>query len=293
MTNLYQLMDDKTKENFVPEAEFDKDAWAAAKQEARTAAFDLMDQAAAAVNIDAGTREQYLDVMAQFPHHAVSNSLLIFAQKPDATRIGDSDYWSKQSARVKKGERAFSIIVPGKNEFTREDGSVGTFFDVKKVFDVSQTTAPHRSPRIYDATAVTQALITKAPVGITPVENLGGEFAVFNPSDNVIEVQTGLSENQLFFAIATELSHASMAQGDANYDRERNTNKAELAATVLAKRYGIECSRGETQAPANDSAEPQDIRAALTQVDRAAKDVGSRMDEVLDRPKERDNSRTR
>jgi hypothetical protein len=252
-----------------------------------------MDQAAAAVNIDAGTRDKYLDVMARFPHHTVSNTLLVFAQKPEATRVGDSEYWSRQNARIKQGEKGFPIIAPSKNEFVREDGSIGTFFDVKKVFDVSQTTAPRRMPRNYDQNAVIQALITKSPVDISPSENLQGEFAVFYPADNVIEVQTGLSENQLFLALATELSHASLAQGKTDYDRDGNAGKAELAATVLAKRYGIEYPSGETPQPAHDGAEPKDIKKELMEVDGAVKDVGSRVDAVLDKPKERDNSRAR
>lgn len=287
MEDIYQLIENKEVKGFTPEEEFDKEAWATKKQEEREQTYERIDRTCNEVNTDAAIRDGYLDVVAAFPNHSVSNTLLILDQKPEATRIGDVNYWSKQGAIIKKNERAFTILEPGK-EYTREDGSIGTFYNNKKVFDVSQTTARTRLPRRFDEHAVLMAIVTKSPIAIRPSDNLGGELAVYDHANQCIHVQKGLSETQLFWALSTELSHATMARGVQAYDREGSANKAELAATVLAKRYGIETVSGETPPPATPDADSQAIREALKDVRQAAKEVSDRVKNVLDKPKERE-----
>ena len=66
--------------------------------------------------------------------------LLILAQKPDATQLKDFDGWKDAGASIKRQQKGISILEPGE-EYEREDGSIGTSYNVKRVFDISQTTA--------------------------------------------------------------------------------------------------------------------------------------------------------
>lgn len=50
---------------------------------------------------------------------------------------------------MRRGQKAIPIIEPVK-EYVRDDGSIGVLYDVRKVFDVSQTTARPCLPRRVD-----------------------------------------------------------------------------------------------------------------------------------------------
>ncbi len=292
MADLYELMNETAQDDLAPKEEFDRKAWGAKKQVEREETYAKIDETALAVNSDPAARDRYLDVMARFPNHSVQNTLLIYAQRPNASRIGDGAYWASKGARIKKNERGFSVLEPGR-EYTREDGSIGTFYDPKKVFDAEQTTARTRLPRHYDAHDVLTALITTSPIPVRPVDDLQGELAVYDPHEKAVLVQRGLTEDQLFWALATEISQASLSEGKANFDREGNAGKAELAAGVLAKRYGVEQVAGDYPAPAHKEADSQEIRAALTEVRNAVQDTGNRLRAVLDKPKDREQAMRR
>lgn len=292
MSNIYDVIEKKNAQSFVPEADFDAASWSEKKQAERAETYARIDSACELVNTDADVLSSYLGVMAQFPNHSVSNTLLVFDQRPDATRIGDSAYWLKQGASIKKGERGITILEPG-NEYTRDDGSIGTFYNNKKVFDVTQTTAKMRKSRYYDAREVLSAMVWKSPITIDVAEGEAKSPAEYVPSENKITVAQGLETNEFFFALATELSHASFSRGNENYDRSANHQTAQLSALVLAKRYSIEAPSGEIQTLNLKDATPQEIRAKFSQIRDASKEISGRIHEVIDKPKARENAMER
>ena len=90
--------------------------------------------------------QQYLDVMARFPHYSFNNCLLVALQFPQATLVQGFHAWKKLGRSVKKGEKGIGIIAPligkQKDEEARSDeGSQRAIFGFKvvHVFDVSQT----------------------------------------------------------------------------------------------------------------------------------------------------------
>ena len=58
-------------------------------------------------------------------------------QYPQATQLKDFDDWGKDNVKITKGAKSISILEPV--EYTRADGSPGISYNVKKVFDVTQT----------------------------------------------------------------------------------------------------------------------------------------------------------
>lgn len=289
MKDAYQAMKEKGKDDFVPDAEFDKVEWSNNKKKERESTYELIDKAAVqAVDGEIASLDACFDVMARFPNHSVSNNLLIFAQSPEASRIGDSDYWASKGAIIKKGEKAFSILQPG-NEYTRDDGSIGVFFDVKKVFDVEQTTAKTRLPRKYDSGDVLLALIETAKIDIVPVEKLEGGQAVYDHETKTIQVLQGLSNDELFKALSTELAHVELAKGQKEYDRGGDNGIAVLSSVLLSKRMGIEASIETCGSyPAFRDHEPETFKAYLNEVRNTSKAIGDRMGDVLNKPKARE-----
>ena len=176
---------------------------------------------------------------------------------------------------MKRGEKAIHIIEPTK-EYVRDDGSIGVLYDVRKVFDVSQTTARARLPRKADPHAALASLVSHPPARIEPSDDLGGPSAEYDHAAGVIRVQRGLDEPQLLRALTTEAAHAAMARGGEGYDRDARAAQADLAANIVARRLGL----GEPAAlapPAPPGADAREVRAALDEIGRAARDLSDRM----------------
>jgi len=128
--------------------EYDKEAWAAKKKAERDEVYALADATAEAVCADGGKFRDYLDVQAAFRNYSATNALLILATKPDARRLGDKDFWRDQGVYIKRQEFGRPIkIVESNGEYTRDDGSIGVSYNIKRVYDISQTTARTRAPQ--------------------------------------------------------------------------------------------------------------------------------------------------
>jgi len=91
----------------------------------------------------------YLKTAAQFHDYSLHNTLLIFMQKPDATRVMGFHGWRKLGRFVKKGEHGIAILAPILIKANRVDQrqipteeqepQVITRFRTVFVFDLSQT----------------------------------------------------------------------------------------------------------------------------------------------------------
>ena len=81
---------------------------------------------------------QYIRLQARL-NYTVSNSLLVFLQKPDAAELREFDDWKARGAHIHKNSKAIKILEPHIAR-TRE-GEAFTAFQPKRVLDISQTTA--------------------------------------------------------------------------------------------------------------------------------------------------------
>ena len=216
---------------------------------------------------------------------------LAMAQKPEAQKIGDYGYWRDQGAYVKRQERNNPILImePGK-EYEREDGSTGTYYNAKKVYDISQTNARDRlqqaQPEITDAQLV-RAVVNNPPVAIVaaePDQMPEDKGALFEPEESCIYVRKGMSAQEIFRSVTPELALAGFADGDKNYDRNEDAFHAYCASYLLCKKYGVDTQGFDfTHAPEFfEGMEPQEVRGELSKVRDAAGDISSRMAKVLE-----------
>lgn len=196
--------------------EFDKEAWAAKKKAERDEVYALADATAEAVCADGSKFRNYLDVQATFRNYSATNALLILATKPDARRLGDKDFWRDQGVYIKRQEFGRPIkIVETNGEYTRDDGSIGVSYNIKRVYDISQTTARARVPQAasHDARALLNALIYKRPAPVQSVDELpNGIDAVYDREQNAVFVRRGLSANDLFCGLSKALAQAELAR---------------------------------------------------------------------------------
>ena len=215
------------------EKRFSMEEWVRQKQAERDSAFRMTDTMADLAKSDGGQLKTCLDLMARFPRYSAGNLLLIAAQRPDAARLGDFEFWKEADVNVKKGESGILILEPGK-EYPGRDGAMKKSYNVKRVFDISQTNADwtERPKAQRDARQLLKALLAIAPCEILIDDAIGeGDApARFEEKDGTVRVRRGGTAEELFAALAREIPKAKSEPGDP---------APEYAAYVLCRRMGI------------------------------------------------------
>ena len=286
MNDLYDLFDSQPATEGVA-AEYqpvDRDAWIAKKQAERQNVFGLIDSTVQEMQGNGAVLQSYLDVQARFDRYSVSNAILIAAQMPEATRLQTFDGWKDEGVYVQKGQDAISILEPGK-EYQREDGSTGVNYNVKKVFDVSQTNSRQREflnvPR--DERALLKALITNAPCKMAISDEIPERFnALYKPEEKTIHIRQGLDGPAIFRALTQELACAHLDKGD--FKRNESFFTAYCVSYVLCKRYGVP-SDGITfdHLPEQFSKmEVKEVRAELSKIRSTANEMSAGINRNLE-----------
>lgn len=275
--------------------EFDKEAWAAQKKAERDEVYALADATAEEVCKDSGNFRDYLDVQANFRHYSATNALLILAFNKDARKLGDKDYWRDQGVYIKRQEFGRPIkIIESNGEYTRDDGSIGVSYNIKKVYDISQTTSRIKAqpPVSYDERALLNALIYKHPVPIQSVDDLPDNMgALYDHDQKAIFVCRGMGASDLFYEVAKALAHAELAMTSEDYSYSNADFKAHCVSYILCKEFGIETdnlsfSPADFDIPKELSeAEPQEIRTELSEIRDTAYDISARMARSLEQNK--------
>jgi len=218
---------------------FNKEEWAAAKQEQRKEAYELIDRTCDQMMADGGAFQQYLDVQGHFDRYSVNNAILVSAQMPEATQLKDYGSWKQSRVYVDKDAQKITILEPGK-EYQREDGSKAVGYNAKVVYDVSQTSAKDRQQPQEQKTMreLVSAMIDASPVSFVPVDDLELP-AFYDSSQQTIFIRTGLSEEQLFVSMAKEVS-ASVFDFKHKESRDDSDFKSFCVAYMVSSRYGVD-----------------------------------------------------
>lgn len=264
--------------------QFDKKAWAEKKQAERQGVYALIDETAQAMTQDGNLFQTGLDVMARFDRYSVGNVILIAAQKPDATKLADFDTWKQNRTYVRKGEDHIKLLEPGE-EFQREDGSMGVNYNVKRVFDISQTSSRSRPSQVnHDMRLLLKAMLHNAPCAVEISDNIpDGVGAVYDPKERKIHVRQGMDGPDIFRCLAQELTHAHLDRG-GNYNRNDAAFVAYCSAYTLCKRYGVDTKNFNFRlAPETfRNMDAQEMRNLLGTVRDCANQISLDMSKVLE-----------
>ena len=218
---------------------FNKEEWAAQKQEQRKAAYELIDTTCEKMMADGGAFQQYLDVQGHFDRYSVNNAILVSAQMPEATQLKDYGSWKQSRAYVDKDAQKVTILEPGK-EYEREDGSKAVGYNAKIVYDISQTSAKDRQQLQESKTMreLVSAMIDASPVSFVPVDDLELP-AFYDSAQQTIFIKTGLNEEQLFVSMAKEVS-AAVFDFKHKESRDASEFKSFCVAYMVSSRYGVD-----------------------------------------------------
>ena len=218
---------------------FNKEEWAAQKQEQRKEAYELIDNTCSEMMENGNSFRQYLDVQGHFDRYSVNNAILVSAQMPEATQLKDYGSWKQSRVYVDKDAQKVTILEPGK-EYQRDDGSKAVGYNAKVVYDVSQTSAKDRQQpqEQKNMRELVSAMIDASPVSFVPVDDLELP-AFYDSSQQTIFIKTGLSEEQLFVSMAKEVSAAVF---DCKHKESRDDSdfKSFCVAYMVSSRYGVD-----------------------------------------------------
>ena len=265
--NLFEQQPEQT------EQPFDREAWAQQKREQRQELYDLIEEMSEKTLADPSALSDYLNMQARLGNTSVANTLLVVAQKPDATFIANYDDWQKRGRSVKRGEKG-TLVLEANGEYERPDGTMGVNFDVKRVFDISQTYGkPVRERTAPPIKTALKAITTNVPVPVKLSEGVSQSVgAMYSKMDNTVYVARGVEGNELFFALSRELARAHSGA---------DTFVCDCAANIACLRYGVPakyCDRIPDEIAALESREK---RSALNTVRDAACEITERVDRNL------------
>ena len=274
------------------ERPFNKEEWAAKKQQERTEAFEMLDAATEEAVANPETFRDYLLIQSRFGKYSVSNALLISYQNNEATYLADFETWKEKGVFVQKGERGITLLEPG-NEFTREDGTTGFSINVKKVFDISQTNSERNySRRTPDERRVLKALISSSPCDIRMTNELDGNVcARYVPKDDAIYIRQGLDGEDIFRSLSQEIVIANFAKNGVA--REDCVFTAYCATYVLCERNGFDTGDFDFEKVPEmfKDAEPKEIRGQLDKIRDSANELSQDMNRIMEEQQKAKRSR--
>jgi len=261
-----------------------KEEYAAKKKDEREELYSRLDATAMTVAANPATFRQYLDLQSRLGRYTAVNTLLVLSKNPEAERLGDLNYWRGQKVFIKKDElkNSIQILEPG-DQYRREDGTIGTYYNIKQVYDISQAERKILPPtqNKYTERQLLQALIAKAPMKITGVTELpdgGGARTV--PETGEIQVLKGMEFPDTFRSVAHELCSAESSRDDNITDPQFT---AYCASYVLCKKYGVDTKDYQFDSAGymfNDM-DAQAVKHELSQIRDVADAISGRMAKQL------------
>ena len=270
MENYDTLFEQQPEQSEQP---FDREAWAQQKREQRQELYDLIEEMSDKTLADPSALSDYLNMQARLGKTSVANTLLVVAQKPDATFVANYDDWQKRGRSVKRGEKG-TLVLEANGEYERPDGTMGVNFDVKRVFDISQTYGkPVRERTDPPIKSALKAITTNVPVPVKLSEGISQSVAaMYSEKDNAIYVARGIEGNELFFALSRELARAHSGA---------DTFVCDCAANIACLRYGVPAKYCDRIPDEIASLETREKRSALNIVREAACEITERVDRNL------------
>lgn len=270
---------------------FDKKAYMEDAKANRQKCYDMAEEMALTVGRVPAMLRSFLDKLAELPLYTANNVLIIMKQKPDATYLGEYKYWKGKNVHLKNDEyeRPVYILERG-NEYQKKDGSIGVYFNAKKVYDVTQTTANFNYKKTYPSI---QELITilanKSPVPFKNVEANelpDGMFVYYDSIQNVIKKKSNLGmSDTVFQLVAMEIAHSIIAQGSYNYNHEEAHMTAYCASYVVCKQFGVNTDNYEFDFRiANENGKSYGVKKELNAIKNTASKVFELIDRNLEKP---------
>lgn len=214
--------------------------------------------------------QEWLHLMQSLHRYSFNNTLLILAQKPDATMVAGFGVWKQRGHSVRKGEKAIRVLAPIKKAVDLYDMQGNPLRDANGRPRYTWQVVGVKPVSVFDASQVEPAvkvppqprlLTGQAPPGLwdslAELASIGG-FSVtrgdcgtangfINFTDHEIRIRPDVDDLQACKTLAHEIGHSlTMTQGDAGSvgaHRELREVEAESIAYAVLGAHGVDTSR--------------------------------------------------
>jgi len=204
--------------------------------------------------------KRLLDFQTAFHCYSFRNTMLIFTQYPQATRVAGIKTWNKLGRWVKKGEKAIKVFAPCIKKIKKETESEDeveeieqiTGFKLVNVFDVSQTygkplpSFETKKTEFNNHEEFYQRLLERSPIPVLVDDIMADGY--YDTAKNMICLSKKLEGDNLPITLTHELAHYySVDKIDQKYKNYKNEDLrqikelvAEGAAYIVFKKYGLD-----------------------------------------------------
>lgn len=247
----------------------------------------------------------FLLVMSKVKNYSLNNTILIVAQRPQATMIQGYGEWQKLGRYVSKGEKGLKILAPviskvqmdkidpqtqkpqidANGKVIKASKEVITGFRPVSVFDVSQTEGKE-IPNVRDFISRNMEndeyvsklyedyktfLVETKGLDIKEAETDKGVGGYFNRLTNEIVISSNTNENntEKFRVLIHEYAHSLLHHKDSDMKdlpRGHKEAQAESVAYVVSNYYGLDSSAVSTGYIATWSQNMQLAKKAITEI---------------------------
>lgn len=184
------------------------------------------------------TPQSYLNFLSIIgkTDYTITNALLVHAQKNSVTKLKDISHWREEGLYIKKGEKGIQILEP--KTYIRSDGTEGVSYNVKSVFDLSQTNfkgdIPQKTTR-----DVISAITYKAEIRpeIVADNSKMPRPVYYDQGYDSILVLPGLDENTMIQGLIHEYAFIECKDSFSNY-KEAQFQVGSISA-IISSRYGL------------------------------------------------------
>ncbi len=215
-----------------------------------------------------GRYAEYLRTLSCFHRYSFRNSMLIYLQNPDATRVAGFNAWKTLERSVNKGEKGLQILAPSPYKITidvthDENGNLlpepvkkqvqRMAFKITHVFDVSQTSGkelPELAHRLtgdvgeYEHLMSALQKISTYPIAFEPISRASVNGYCDYEAQRIV-IREGVSQEQAVKTMVHEMAHALLHSSKTGEERDRQTFEvqAESVAYIVCQHFGIDSSQ--------------------------------------------------
>lgn len=267
-----------------------KAEYAARKKAEKDAAYETIDDSITEMMNDDESFISYLDFQSRMDFYSASNAILIMSRCPEATLLKSADSWNELDVRINKGEKAIHILEP--SDYIDENGEQRTSYNIKNVFDISQTDAQPQPPQKAESNpkVLAMALMKSATVPKVAVDELPtpNSTAFYDNENNKLLVKRNSDSVSLFKDVARELALAEIADGCDEYNRSECLPSAICSAYMICQKYGIDNKDMNVTAAKQEweGLENKDVRTMLAMANDGLYSVGKNLYVQLQKEKE-------
>lgn len=215
-----------------------------------------------------GKYAEYLNTLSRFHRYSFRNSMLIYLQNPDATRVAGFNAWKTLGRGINKGEKGLQILAPSPYKITidathDENGNLlpepvkkqvqRMAFKVTHVFDISQTSGkelPELAHRLtgqvgeYERLMAALQKISPYPISFEKIARAGTNGYCDYEAQRIV-IREGVSQEQAIKTTVHEIAHALLHSDKTGPERDRQAFEvqAESVAYVVCQHFGIDSSQ--------------------------------------------------